>query len=184
MNQQEKKVNLKIRELCFIALFTAVMAVMAQISVPMPLGVPLTLQTFALMLAGVILGAKKAVIASLVYLALGAVGAPVFTQFGGGLHRIIGPWGGFLMSYPVVSFIVGLGSDTGKKLRLAVSLAAGVIINLMMGTLWFAFINKSGLPEAFAAAAAPFIIAEIIKMILAFGAGSSVLNILKKNALI
>jgi len=175
---------MKIRDICVIAMFAAVIAVLSQISVPMPLGVPLSLQTFAVMLTGIILGAKKAVIAALVYLLLGAVGAPVFVNFGGGFHRIIGPWGGFLMSYPFVALIIGSGADTGKKLLLALCLAAGAFINLSMGTLWFAFSTGVGLPEAFAAAFAPFIIAEIIKIIIAFSIGAPVRDILKKNKFI
>ena len=170
--------------MCFIALFTAVIAILAQVTLPMPLGVPLSLQTFAVMLAGIILGAKKAPAVLLLYLALGAAGAPVFVNFGGGFYRIIGPWGGFLMSYPFVSFIIGLGSDTGRKFWLSLCLAAGAVLNLAMGTLWFAYISGAGLPEAFAAAFAPFILPEIIKIILAFGAGVPVRRILKKGGLL
>jgi len=180
MDSGINKTNLKIRDMCFIALFVAVIAVLAQVSVPLPLGVPFTMQTFAVMLAGIILGAKKAVVALIIYLLLGAVGAPVFTQFGGGFHRIIGPWGGFLMSYPFVALIIGLGSDSGKKILLAGCLAVGVIINLSMGMFWFAFNTGIGLQEAFTAAFAPFIIPEIIKLILAFSVGVPVRHILKK----
>ncbi|MDR2532330.1 MAG: biotin transporter BioY [Oscillospiraceae bacterium] len=159
------------RELCYIALFVAVVAVLAQINIPMPLGVPLTLQTFAVMLAGIILGSKKAAIALIVYLLLGAVGVPVFTLFGGGFHRITGPWGGFLMSYPVMAFVIGLGADSGKKHWLAVCLTAGAVINLSAGMFWLAFVSKIGLTEAFAAAFAPFVIPEGIKMVMAFSIG-------------
>ena len=182
--EKTRKINLRLRDMCFIALFTAFIAIITQVTMPMPLGVPLSLQTFAVMLAGIILGAKKAPIALLIYLALGAVGAPVFVNFGGGFHRIIGPWGGFLMSYPFVSLIIGLGSDTGKKFWLAACLVCGAVLNLTMGTVWFAYISEAGLPEAFAAAFAPFILPEIIKIILAFGAGVPVRRILKKGGLL
>lgn len=160
-----------LRDLCAIGAFTAVIAVCAQLSIPMPMGVPLTLQTFAVMLAGIILGSKKAAVAMLVYLLLGAVGAPVFAHFGGGFHRIIGPWGGYLMSVPVMAFVVGLGSETGKKYWLAVCLAAGALLNLSAGMFWFAFISGVGLREAFYAAFAPFVIVEAVKAAMAFGVG-------------
>jgi len=184
MNSKATKFNLKLRDMCFIAIFTAVISVLAQISIPMPLGVPLTLQTFAVMLAGIILGAKKATIALLVYLMLGAVGVPVFAMGNAGFARIIGPWGGFLMSYPLMALIIGLGSDSGKKVLLIVSLVCGVIINLSSGTFWLAFQSGTGLREAFLAAFAPFIVVEIIKMVMAFGVGHPVRHILKKGGLL
>ena len=181
MRTKSEKLSSKIRDMCSTALFTAVIAVLAQISVPMPLGVPLTLQTFAVPFTGIILGAKKGVAAVVVYLLLGALGAPVFTGFSGGFHRIIGPWGGFLLSFPFMALIVGLGADSGRKFWLAASLAAGSAVNLSMGTLQFALVSGVGLKEAFFAAAAPFIIIETLKMAAAFGAGGSVKHILKKH---
>ena len=68
------KSKFSVRDICYAGLFAAVIAVMAQISIPMPLGVPMTMQTFAITLAAVVLGSKLSAIATLVYLALGAVG--------------------------------------------------------------------------------------------------------------
>ncbi|MCL2637449.1 MAG: biotin transporter BioY [Oscillospiraceae bacterium] len=170
-----------VRELCYIALMVAVVAVLAQLTVPLPLGVPLSLQTFAVMLTGVILGAKKGAIALLVYLLLGAVGVPVFVQFGSGFQRIIGLWGGFLMSYPFVAFIIGFGADTGKKHLLAVCLALGALLNLTMGTLWHAFQNGGGLTVSFAACFVPFVIPEIIKIIMAFSIGLPVRAVIQRR---
>ena len=73
MNQTSK---FSVRDICYAGLFAAVIAVMAQISIPMPLGVPMTMQTFAITLAAVVLGSKLSAIATLVYLLLGAVGGP------------------------------------------------------------------------------------------------------------
>ena len=68
MNQNSK---FSVRDICYAGLFAAVIAVMAQISIPMPLGVPMTMQTFAITLAAVVLGSKLSAIATLVYLLLG-----------------------------------------------------------------------------------------------------------------
>lgn len=67
-----------IQDICSVALFTAVIAIMAQISIPMPLGVPMTMQTFAITLAAVVLGSRRSFLASLVYLLLGMVGVIMF----------------------------------------------------------------------------------------------------------
>ncbi len=94
-----KQSKLSIQEICLIAIMTAITAVMAQISIPLPMMVPMTMQTFAVTLAGIILGAKCGSIAMGVYLLLGAVGVPVFSGFKGGLQSLIGPTGGFLLSF-------------------------------------------------------------------------------------
>ena len=78
MNQTSK---FSVRDICYAGLFAAVIAVMAQISIPMPLGVPMTMQTFAITLAAVVLGSKLSAIATLVYLMLGAVGVQLGTRF-------------------------------------------------------------------------------------------------------
>ena len=95
------KSKFSVRDICYAGLFAAVIAVMAQISIPMPLGVPMTMQTFAITLAAVVLGSKLSAIASLVYLALGAVGVPVLANFSGGFDKFVGPTGGFLISFTV-----------------------------------------------------------------------------------
>ena len=70
-----------IQDICSIAIMTAITAVMAQISIPMPLGVPMTMQTFAITLAGIVLGSKKGGMSILVYVLLGAIGVQVFAGF-------------------------------------------------------------------------------------------------------
>ena len=99
MNQTSK---FSVRDICYAGLFAAVIAVMAQISIPMPLGVPMTMQTFAITLAAVVLGSKLSAIATLVYLLLGAVGVPVLANFSGGIDKFVGPTGGFLISFPIM----------------------------------------------------------------------------------
>lgn len=98
-----------VREICYSGLFAAVIAIMAQISIPMPGGVPMTMQTFAITLAAVVLGAKLSTVSSVIYLLLGAVGVPVLANFSGGFDKFIGPTGGFLISFPLMAFIIGWG---------------------------------------------------------------------------
>ena len=101
-----QKTNFKTLDLCMIGVVTAVIVIMAQISIPMPLGVPMTMQTFAITLAGIILGSKKGAVASLIYVLLGAVGVPVFANFSGGYQLLVGPTGGFIISFPIMAFII------------------------------------------------------------------------------
>ena len=69
-----------VSDFCFIGIMAAVTAVMAQISIPMPMGVPMTMQTFAVTLAGIILGSRRGALSMLVYLLIGVVGVPVFFE--------------------------------------------------------------------------------------------------------
>ena len=75
------KSAINVREMCYVAMFTAVISILAQISIPLPLGVPLTMQTFAITLAAVVLGAKYSTYSTIIYLLLGAIGVPVLANF-------------------------------------------------------------------------------------------------------
>ncbi|MCL1844160.1 MAG: biotin transporter BioY [Defluviitaleaceae bacterium] len=170
------------RGLCYTGLGVAVTCVLAQVHFPL-FGVPLTMQTFAVMLIGIILGAKKAAAAMVIYLMLGAAGMPVFTGFGGGVARVVGPWGGFIMSFPAMALIIGYAAMRTKTWLVA-GIVAGVIVNLSCGMLWFAFVSDVGMRYAFAVAFLPFVAPEAIKAILAISIGVPVRRgLIKSGAL-
>ena len=160
--------KLPARDICFISIFVALIVAFSQLSIPLPGGVPLALQSFIVPFSAAILGAKRGTIAAVVYLLLGAVGLPVFVGFGGGLGRIIGPWGGFLLSYPFMSFVVGFAADKQKSAWLIAGLALGSLLNLTMGMFQFSIVTQQSLWIAFGAAMAPFFLPEAIKMTMVF----------------
>ena len=137
------KSKLSVQEVCLVALCTAVMVIMAQISIPMPMGVPMTMQTFAVTLAAVVLGAKKGALSAFVYILLGAVGLPVLAGFTGGIQYFAGPTGGFLISFPLMAFVIGLGVDRFREVKggFILCLIGGTIVNYVIGVLSF-FIHK------------------------------------------
>lgn len=161
--------KLSIQDICSIALFTAVIAIMAQISIPMPMGVPMTMQTFAITLAAVVLGSKKGGLSALIYILLGAVGLPVLAGFTGGIQYFAGPTGGFLISFPVMAYITGLGADKpgSKKSRLIICLIAGTLVNYVVGVVMFCILMNSSVITAITACVLPFIPTAIIKAVLA-----------------
>jgi len=154
-------------ELCRIAICTALIAILAQISIPLPLGVPMTLQTLAVPLAGILIGAKGGTIATCIYLLLGAVGVPVFAGFTGGLGSLLGMTGGFLISFPLMAWLAGWGYEKGTKLSLAAGLVLGAVLNYAIGTVWFVVVAESTFATALSACVIPFIPTAIIKLILA-----------------
>lgn len=163
------KSRTSIQEICSIALFTAVIAIMAQISIPMPLGVPMTMQTFAITLASVVLGSKKGFFASLIYVLIGMIGVPVFAGFTGGIQYLVGPTGGFLISFPIMAYIIGLGVDKFKDIKggFTLCIIVGTIVNYIIGVAMFCLLTGSTVAVGFTACVLPFIPTAIIKAIVA-----------------
>lgn len=159
-----KKSGISIQDLCSISIMTAVTAVMAQISIPMPLGVPMTMQTFAVTLAGILLGSKRGAVSMLVYLLLGGVGVPVFSGFTGGLQSIVGPTGGFLLSFPLMAYLIGLGVEMKrKKAMFLLMLVLGTVSNYVVGVILYCLVMDASATTAVTACVLPFIPTAIIK---------------------
>ena len=178
-----KQKSIPINDLCTIPLFTAIIAVMAQIIIPMPFGVPMTLQTLAIMLAGVLLGAKKAVISTMLYILLGAVGVPVFAGFTGGFGIMFGPTGGFILSFPFLALVAGLGAEKSSKYLLWIGLAAGVSTNYLCGVVYFSLYTSNDLLTSFYACVLLFIPTDIFKIIIAGLLGLKIRSLLTQGTI-
>ena len=112
----------KITTIVLCALFAAITAVLSQIAIPMPSGVPVTLQTFAIALCGFYLCTARATVSTVVYVLLGAVGVPVFSGFKGGIASIVGPTGGFIIGFIAMAAISGIAfRNMPEKFRIPVS---------------------------------------------------------------
>lgn len=159
----------RIQSICMVALMTAVMAVAAQIAIPLPLGVPMTLQTLAIMLAGILLGAKKGTYATFIYILVGIIGIPVFSNFTGGYQCIVGPAGGFILSFPLLAFLSGLGIKYRSRFKgaLPLFLTLGNVANLFCGTAMFCIVSGSSLMAGLTSCALPFLPITVIKIVLA-----------------
>ncbi|MCL2550466.1 MAG: biotin transporter BioY, partial [Methanimicrococcus sp.] len=105
-DNEYKDNSVKIKKMVFAALFAALIAVGAWIRIPLPF-VPITLQTFFVLLAAVTLGRNWGPVCIIVYLLVGLIGYPVFAGGSSGLGVILGPTGGYLYSFVIVAFIVG-----------------------------------------------------------------------------
>lgn len=185
-----KNKNNKVVRICYIAAFTAIICVISLLpGIPLPGGVPMTLQTLIIPMAGIILGPADGFIATLIYVLLGAVGLPVFSGFTGGLGVIMGATGGFIISFPVLSLISGLGvfvrkPSIGRYVALYGFLLLGAVVNYLVGTIWFATVYMGAvtaetMATGFTACVLPFIPTSIIKIIL-----SGVLGLAIRKALI
>ena len=176
--------RIPIADICKISIFSALIAICAQIRFDLPYGVPFTLQTFAIPLAGVVLGPKKGVIATIIYILLGLIGIPVFTGFNAGFGVVFGRTGGFILSFPLLALAGGIGSKTNNRFLLSLCLVAGVAINYFCGMLMFSFVTKNPLGLSFSYVVAPFIPTDAVKMVMVVILGESIKNVLNKNRML
>ena len=157
------------RNIVLCALFSALTAILSQISIPLPFTpVPINLATLAVCLAGGILGAKWGTISQVVYVLLGAIGLPVFAGFTSGVGIIMGPTGGYIAGYIASAFIIGLVYDKIKKNNLwagGAAMSIGILGCYTLGTVWFMYITKNGLREALLLCVIPFLIGDLIKIV-------------------
>jgi len=173
-----KQNKISTHDLCKVGLFAAIIAVMAQIAIPMPYGVPMTLQTLAIALAGILLGAKRGALAAVLYILIGAAGVPVFANFTGGLGIVFGPTGGFILSFPLLALAAGLGAEKSNT-TLWIGLAAGTLFNYLCGVIYFSIYTSNDLLTSFSACVLFFIPTDVIKIIIAGLAGMKMQMILQ-----
>ena len=161
--------SLTARRALAIALGAALVAIAAQIAVPLPgTPVPMTLQPLAVLLVGALLGPGLGASAMLLYLGLGAAGLPVFTPYGlPGVARLVGPTGGYLLAYPVAAFAVGkIAGDGRRAARLALAAFAGLVLIHLGGLAQLALLTGSG-SGAVRLGTLPFIVGDLAKVALA-----------------
>ena len=130
-------------KMMLVALFAALIAVGAFIRVPVPL-VPFTMQTFFVVLAGMLLGKKLGAASALVYLAIGLIGIPVFTQ-GGGIGYVLKPSFGYLIGFIVAAYITGAivrKAENPSFWRLLISALTGLLALYVIGTSYFYFLSN------------------------------------------
>jgi len=164
-----------LEDIGLVAVGSVLMAVLAHISIPLVFSpVPLTLQTFGVLLIALTLGPKRGAAAMTLYLMEGAAGLPVFSPTGlGGVAQLIGPTGGFLMSYPLAAYVIGSIFAKRKTVGMAqIASLAGVAIFLTSGMLWLAFSTHVSVGSAFTLAVLPFIPGEVIKIVAASYSGT------------
>jgi len=159
-----------VRDLLLVAGASLLIAACAQISIPLPwTPVPLTGQTFGVLLTGIVLGRKRGTAAMVLYLAEGAAGLPVFSGGSFGVASFLGPTAGYLFAYPVAAFLVGWLAERGwdrKPLTTALAMLLGSLLILTLGALWLSLL-LGGWKVGFAKGFAPFIVGDLIKMAVA-----------------
>ncbi|WP_026478946.1 biotin transporter BioY [Alkaliphilus transvaalensis] len=177
--------KISVKQMTLVALFAALTAVSSQIAVPVPFSpVPFTMQVVAVCLAGGILGRKLGSLSIIIYLLLGAIGLPVFAHFSSGLHILVGPTGGFLLSFPLAAYVIG--SITEKKityLRTTIAMLLALILIYGIGLIQFKYVTSMTWEQSFLLAVANYIIPDLIKIVLTSAIVMKVSHVLERNNL-
>lgn len=123
---------LTVENMVLISMFAASMAIVSQLSIPMPSGVPVTVQVMGIAMIGTILGWKRGCMAVVVYILVGAVGLPIFSNFRGGLQCLTGTAGGYILAWPVMAVCCGIRIMPEKKVLNLISSIILALIGLMV----------------------------------------------------
>jgi biotin transport system substrate-specific component len=172
------------RSFGLVMVFSLFIAACAQFTLPIG-DVPITGQTFAVLLTGALLGSRLGAAAVMAYLIEGAVGLPFFAGGGSGIIRFFGPTGGYLVAFPAAAFITGAFAEHGwdKRYHTAVAaMAIGSAVILLSGWAWYSVITNTSLDLSFKLAVMKFLPSDVIKIALAAAVLPTGWALLKRKA--
>jgi biotin transport system substrate-specific component len=152
-----------------VIVFSLFIAACAQFSIQIG-PVPITGQSFAVLLTGALLGSRLGAAAVIAYLVEGAFGLPFFAGGGAGIVRFFGPTGGYLVAFPAAAFVVGAFAEHGWDKRYPTAVAAmaiGSLVILLGGWAWFTILTNTPPFAAFKIAVLPFLAGDVVKIALA-----------------
>jgi biotin transport system substrate-specific component len=195
MNKTSRKQNMKM--LTAVGLMTAVLCVLGPIAFLLPFSpVPISLATFVIYLSLIVFDKTLSLLCVLVYLLIGFAGLPVFAQFTGGPGKLLGPTGGYLIGYLILTIIYALFTHQRPKessadtqgarfgLRRILGLLFGTFACYLFGTLWLAHQLELPFAQALAIGVLPYLPADLLKMIAAYTSGTQMRKRLLKLGLL
>ncbi|MFI3172517.1 MAG: biotin transporter BioY [Eubacteriales bacterium] len=168
------QITSKTKSMTTIALITAITCIVAPFSIPIPISpVPISLTNLVLYISPYILGCKKSTISYIVYLLLGAVGLPIFSSFSGGLGKLIGPTGGYLLGFIFLVLITGLVVEhfPTNIFIIVMGMIVGTFICYIFGTYWLALQLEMTFVAALAVGVTPYLIGDSVKILIAIIVG-------------
>ncbi|MGN0605682.1 MAG: biotin transporter BioY [Oscillospiraceae bacterium] len=161
-------------DIVMTGLFAAVIAVLSQIAIPMPSGVPVTLQTFAIALTGYFLGKRNAFMSAFIYVLVGAVGMPVFANFKGGIAAITGVTGGFIIGFIFMALLCGIGSESDNRIITIALGIAGLIVDHLFGVIQFTILTDKSFVQSLLVVSVPYLLKDVISVVIAYVLGVEV----------
>lgn len=158
------------KKLVLSALMSALLCILGPLALPLPFTpVPISLTNFAIYLLAFVLSWRYCVLSYIVYMLIGMIGVPVFSNFGSGIDKIIGPTGGFLIGFVFTAIICSIVNEkfAGKKYMYVFGMIVGLGMEYLFGTFWFMYQQKMGLIESLLLCVVPFLVGDAIKIIAA-----------------
>jgi len=163
------RLDRRLRDVLLVVTGSLLVAALAQVVIPLPFTpVPITGQTFAVLLVGAVLGSRRGAASLLLYLFEGSLGLPVFAGGVGGLVHFLGPTGGYLLGFIAAAYLVGRLAERGMDHRFHTAVLiflAGEAAIYLCGVTWLSF--YLGLPKAIVAGLLPFIVGDALKLVAA-----------------
>ncbi len=151
-----------------VAIMSALLCAICPIIIPLGI-VPISLATLFIMIFTYIFGSRMCMLSIIIYILLGAIGIPVFSGYTGGIHILIGPTGGYILGYLLMCLISGtLIKHLGANMIFTtISFICGNLALYCIGTIYLSIINNLSYSNAILTGVVPFIIPDLIKIILA-----------------
>lgn len=166
--------SISTQNMVIIGLITAITCIIAPFSIPLPFSpVPITLTNLVLYISPYILGTKKSTISYIIYLLLGTVGLPIFSGFAGGLGKLVGPTGGYLIGFIFLVAITGIFVEKcgSHRALVLIGMILGTAVCYIFGTFWLAKQLEMTFMAALAVGVTPYLIGDFVKMIIAICIG-------------
>lgn len=176
--------KLSIYQMTTCAIMAALMCILGPMSVPIGV-VPVSFTNLVIYIAVILLGTKLSTISYLMYLLLGVVGLPVFSGYQGGLPKLSGPTGGYLIGFILMAIVCGIfyEKSKGHSLITGVGMILGTAIAYAFGTVWFVLMMQCEVAYALTVCVFPFIPFDLIKIVIAIFLGKTVKAALVKAGL-
>ena len=166
MENEKSKINKdRIKNLTLCAMFVAIIAILSQISIPLPNFVPITLQTFAVALCGYFLGIKNGMITTAVYIVVGAVGVPVFSSFRGGFGVLFGYTGGFIWGFLFLTLCCAVVNKKIIGIPLGI---IGVLICHFFGVLQYSVLSGNTFWQSFISVSLFYLPKDFASIVIAY----------------
>jgi len=180
MNQQ----TISTKTITITGMFTAIIAVLSILEIPLPSGVPITLQTFAVALCGFVLGWKQGTLCIFLYVLLGAIGLPIYAGMTSGFSKLFGVTGGFLFGFLPMAALCGLKSRSTNRMVPVFLGLIGLIICHICGGIQFSLLMKNSFMESMLIVSVPYFIKDILSTIGAYIVSLALRNGLKRMDLL
>lgn len=186
MNENTKKHTIATNTMAKVALVCALLCALSPFSIPLPFSpVPLSLANFVLFLSVFVLKPKHAALSVILFLLIGAIGIPVFSGFSGGIGKLVGPTGGYLIGYLPLVLILGMSMKLSLKNHWYIGYIVGIIIGeavlYILGTAWLSYNLQITFAEGLGIGVIPYLPGDAIKAVIAMKIGAEIRKALTKS---